>query len=642
MGKISSFFVIIILLNPLICNSQGEWNNWYFGWHASMTFISGQPYALPANPMGQGGNTIGTSVSDSSGNLLFYSDGLKVYCRNNTVMPNGTGLLGGTHECQSVMGIPAVGNSHQYYLFTVGSDPVLYQQPTGLHYSIIDMQLNGGMGDIIPTQKNISLPFGDSAVIQLTATRHKNNKDIWVVVLSHTKNEKYLSYLVNSSGISVNPVFSPSSLKRNLSSLTSFSYSMKISMDGTNLICTDSLSEVCYFNTSTGVVSSRFKFKTTYPGFNIKMIGKEFSVDAKCLYITGTGANPSTTIFFQYNMESTDSLSFIQSQQLIGCCSGNNIQLGPDWRIYMGNYDAFSDSLCRINNPSIIGMGCNYEKNVFSLNGNWHNNCFPQFLQKYKAYIHQIGHCQKDSISFSGDIWPPADSIHWDFGDPASGTANFSNLVNPSHIYSNIGNYTIELFVRHNDNRTDTSWQTITIVPSPQVAVGPDRTICSGDSTTFDAGACSGCSYLWKDLGSGLIVGTSQTFRTGQAGIYMVMVTNSNGCTGRDTVQLFTSTVPTVMNNPLSKSICSGESTNIPLSSNVSGTMFHWTTTLTSGNISGFSPDSGLVINQTLVNHLATPGIVTYHVTPKVGSCSGSPVDFAVTVNPGDSAKVSI
>jgi len=80
----------------------------------------------------------------------------------------------------------------------------------------------------------------------------------------------------------------------------------------------------------------------------------------------------------------------------------------------------------------------------------------------------------------------------------------------------------------------------------------------------------------------------------------------------------------------------------IVLSSDVTNTNYHWTATLTSGNITGFSPDSGLIINQVLVNLLSIPGIVTYHITPQVGICSGTTVDFQVTVNARDSVKVSI
>jgi uncharacterized protein (TIGR02145 family) len=198
------------------------------------------------------------------------------------------------------------------------------------------------------------------------------------------------------------------------------------------------------------------------------------------------------------------------------------------------------------------------------------------------------------------------------------------------------------LFVKHIDHRTDTAWQTITILSSPQVNLGVNRTICNGDSTIFDAGPCTGCTYQWKNLGTGLIVGTGQTYKTGLADSYSVTVTNSNNCSGSYTVQLFTTAVPSVTNNPLSEPICSGDSTNILLLSSVAGTMFHWTANLTSGNIIGFSTDSGHVINQVLVNLLSTSGVVTYHITPKVGSCAGTPVNFPVTVTPGDSVKVSI
>ncbi|MCX6250994.1 MAG: hypothetical protein NTX61_09590 [Bacteroidetes bacterium] len=92
----------------------------------------------------------------------------------------------------------------------------------------------------------------------------------------------------------------------------------------------------------------------------------------------------------------------------------------------------------------------------------------------------------------------------------------------------------------------------------------------------------------------------------------------------------------------MSKSICSGESTNILIQSDLPGLTFHWTASLTSGNVTGYTPDSGLVINQVLVNSLLTPGIVTYHITPKAGSCAGPTVDFPVTVNPAGMVSVNI
>jgi uncharacterized protein (TIGR02145 family) len=171
-------------------------------------------------------------------------------------------------------------------------------------------------------------------------------------------------------------------------------------------------------------------------------------------------------------------------------------------------------------------------------------------------------------------------------------------------------------------------------LPCDTVQLGPDTSLCYGENLLLNATKLNS-TYLWQDNS------TNPTYNVTFPGTFWVKVTEPN-CTTSDTIIISIAPGPTVTNNPLSKAICTGESTNIFLTSNVPGTNFHWAASLTNGNITGFSADSGLVINHILVNHLPTAGIVTYHITPKVGSCIGSAVDFAVTINPGDSAKVSI
>ena len=353
----------------------------------------------------------------------------------------------------------------------------------------------------------------------------------------------------------------------------------------------------------------------------------------------------NTRKIYQFDATQTDSAQFAQSGIEIGDQTSNigynpTFQRGPDNKIYITHQS--TNSLDVINYPNIQGTGCNYVENILSMGGNFMYNGLPQFLERYYVYIHDSGECAGQPVTFHSVIWPQADSIQWDFGDPVSGPSNYSTLPDPFHTFSASGTYTVELYVRHIDNRTDTTWQQFTIDPTYKPVLGPDRSVCLGDSVTFDAGACSACTFQWKDLGTMTIVGTGQTFKTGLAGSYEAAVTNTYGCTGRDTVQLMTNPQPNVTNNPLSKTICSGESTNISLTSDVPGTVFHWTASLTSGNITGFSGDSGLVISQVLVNSLPTPGVVTYHITPKIGSCVGNTVDFPVTVNQEDSVKISI
>ncbi|MCX6247750.1 MAG: hypothetical protein NTW10_08450 [Bacteroidetes bacterium] len=183
---------------------------------------------------------------------------------------------------------------------------------------------------------------------------------------------------------------------------------------------------------------------------------------------------------------------------------------------------------------------------------------------------------------------------------------------------------------------------TISLYSVIPVNLGPDTTVCQGQSITFDAGACAGCTYLWVDLGTGLPVGTGRTFTTSQAGTYKVTVTNANGCQATDTVQLSTTPTPVVTNFPPSKTICSGNFTNISLTSNVPNPSFSWTATGSSGFVSGYSGGFGNTINQQLTNSNTSNETVTYFITPSYLGCTGTPLPYVVTVTPADSVKVSI
>jgi len=166
------------------------------------------------------------------------------------------------------------------------------------------------------------------------------------------------------------------------------------------------------------------------------------------------------------------------------------------------------------------------------------------------------------------------------------------------------------------------------------VNLGPDIVKCSSDSVQLDAGAGRSW-YLWN-TGA-----TTRMIWVTDAGTYFVKTSDVH-CTVSDTITVYNTPAPEIINESNSKSICSGENTSIQLFSNVIGTNFHWTASLISGNISGFSADSGMVISQNLINNGSSPGVVTYHIIPVVGTCAGDTADFQVTVTPGDSIKVSI
>jgi uncharacterized protein (TIGR02145 family) len=175
----------------------------------------------------------------------------------------------------------------------------------------------------------------------------------------------------------------------------------------------------------------------------------------------------------------------------------------------------------------------------------------------------------------------------------------------------------------------------VSVYPFTPVNLGPDPTVCDGQTVTFDAGTCWNCNYLWSNLTTGQTnIGTGQTYTTGNAGIYSVLLTSTDGCISRDTIQLFTNPTPTVTNWPLFQSICSNNHVIINLTSGIPGSNFAWTVTASSPDVTGWSNGVGLSINQLLLNTSAIDQTVTYHITPFIGSCSGPVVDYIVTVKP--------
>jgi uncharacterized protein (TIGR02145 family) len=115
------------------------------------------------------------------------------------------------------------------------------------------------------------------------------------------------------------------------------------------------------------------------------------------------------------------------------------------------------------------------------------------------------------------------------------------------------------------------------------------------------------------------------------------IVPKANGCTGHTSPFVVTVfPVPDLSNSPASKQICSDSLTNITLTSNVTGTLFTWTATPSSGNVSGFTNNNipSVTLNDLLINTGFSNEMVTYSITPHANGCDGNPANYFVTVYP--------
>ncbi len=103
------YFLITLFIIVSTCASAQLNNVWYFGRKAGISFnapVTGQqiPYSISDGAMIADEGS--SSVCDTSGNLLFYTNGLTVYNRNHQTMLNGTGLMGNISTDQSSIIVP--------------------------------------------------------------------------------------------------------------------------------------------------------------------------------------------------------------------------------------------------------------------------------------------------------------------------------------------------------------------------------------------------------------------------------------------------------------------------------------------------------------------------------------------------------
>ena len=151
-------------------------------------------------------NDTNAAISDSTGNLLFYFNGIDVFSKEHFVMQNGAALnvynFSGYDLPQGAIILPYPGHPDQYILFH-GVDgyvdiPGWTTSCVGLYYSIIDMTYNNGLGKV--TERKTPLFIDTLEYGKLAVCRHANGRDWWMTVgKSHTN--IFYSVLISPEGV---------------------------------------------------------------------------------------------------------------------------------------------------------------------------------------------------------------------------------------------------------------------------------------------------------------------------------------------------------------------------------------------------------------------------------------------------------
>ena len=189
---------------------------------------------------------------------------------------------------------------------------------------------------------------------------------------------------------------------------------------------------------------------------------------------------------------------------------------------------------------------------------------------------------------------------------------------------------------------------TISVSPVPTGTANPaSQTVCSETAINpiLFTGNVPGISFDWTrdnlatvtgipGVGNGDISGTLTNTTNAPVTVTFTVTPSIGGCVGTP----FTVTVtvnenlPVAIATPVTQTICSGNISDILLSSSIIGTTFNWTRD-NNASVTGITASGTGDITGTLFNTTTTPVTVTFTIIPIFNGCTGAPITATVLVN---------
>ena len=452
-------YLFPVFLFSLASFGQGETSNWYFGNGAGIKFNNdGTVVALNDGRI----NTFEgcASISDASGNLLLYTDGIRVFDGNHNLMQNGSGLYGDPSSTQSAIIVQKPQDPNIIYIFTVDTSTFEDDPDRGLNYSVVDLTLNGGNGAVV--QKNVNLLQDCSEKIS-AVIKNCLDESIWVVVLGSNGGavgqfNAYHAFEVSASGVNTAAV---TSTFNNLQIVDPRGY-LKFSADGKTLASANSNDGLFLydFDADTGIVSNQQRLTVDAP--NKFPYGIEFSPNQQFLYAHTSNNEPAA----QEGGHSSSLLQFDLSAPNISTSEveidrrsiyRGALQLGQNGKIYRTiaeNYIRGTSYLGVIENPNEKGNAANYRHNAVYLNGRNATQGLPPFIQSFFDRVAIIKNadgststsldvCYGEPFTLEAENIPNAIYTWEKDGNPINNPSNILT-INPAD-FADSGRYSLEI-----------------------------------------------------------------------------------------------------------------------------------------------------------------------------------------------------
>ena len=567
-------------INVDVCGEKKESQGvkWFFGQNAGLDFSGGGS----PKPITDGNlNTIegSSSIANTKGVLLFYTDGTTIYDKNGkplkSLVPGDTAAVpiplgGNKNSTQSALIVPKPtcrGCEYLYYVYTTSE----IRGKKALTYSVVDMRKNGGKGAIV--EKNV--PISSSGTEQSASVRNDRDSTYWVITRVFGTNQFQIRHLTSAE----NPALTTYSGGQKIDSLQQAEGYIKIGPADTTggnkgnrpmavVIPGPPKNSVDLytFNDSTGKMT--FNRTVQLGPAPPKAYGAEFSPDGKSLYVTmladtnANGSQKGASYILKYDLNQTKDSLLTQTKVVVDSSTTRqygSIQIGPDGKLYVATKG--SKSLGTIANPN-GGLldSLRFNPTGQTLGGKTSQLGLPNLVANFNDNSSGPGLSYSDTCTNGPTVFQISpncpklkEAYTLDFGDgsrPVSTTA-----TKPiTHSYKTPGQYPVSLRIITKTSAggicKDTLIRdTLTILETPpDIKLGADTAICNKKGITLDI-KVQAKLYIW--IVNGRIISRQKTITLTRPGYYIAIGLAANGeCFKSDTIEVQIKPVPSLNLGP--------------------------------------------------------------------------------------------
>jgi len=535
---------------------------WYFGKNAALDFTGFDPVPLSDSQMNAPEGV--ASISDSTGHLLFYTDGSNIWNSNHEKV-NSSVLSGDPSSTQSATIVPDPDTLDQYFVFTTKSFDSNSQTNYGGNFYKIRIK-SGEAGSVIydysashagglitnSTEKFVAVPYTyDTTKTGYWFLMHKFDTDTFVKI--RYEGEFYEPVYQKIGSVHRNDTIDDGTNRGAAGQMkvNDLGNRIALAVEGGKYF------EIFRFNTATGMISNAMQIPagdlSDKSAFTYGAYGVEFSPTGRY----GSGPASGNYLFgstrdgqiYQWNLtffDQNDWTQFVQKGQIrysnpeMECGA---LQIASNGKIYVALNG--QDYLGVINSP--MRPDCNFEESGARLIDNDTDlgglsalglpSAIPVLKSPEPFYFENL--CFGDETLFyitdQSSLTQSMPRV-WRFTKLGGPTVPRQSTLNEiKYRFPSAGNYSVQLTVFKSGGPVD-YFRDLTIHPLPPVKLAEQDIVplCRGSVLNLDAG--SGAFYEWEDAKIKVRTRTVTTDSVYPLMEYRVKVTDYHGCMGWDTI----------------------------------------------------------------------------------------------------------